>query len=206
MRKLFTAILLVASAPGVLAAGEGQQYFAVCASCHGQNAEGNQAQGAPRLNHLAPVYLSAQLEKFRSGQRGNAGESPAAQAMAGMAKSLPDTAAVHAVADYIATLDSAPSPVTVSGDSALGADYYKQLCGACHGAAAEGNRALHSPRLAGSDDWYLLAQLEAFREGSRGSDQADMSGRQMRAMAATLPGAEALRDVVSYLRSLAEAE
>ena len=77
-------------------------------------------------------------------------------------------------------------------------------CGACHGAAAEGNVALNSPRLAGSDDWYLLAQLQAFRSGQRGSHPEDRTGRQMRAMAGVLPDEQSMRDVVAFIRTLAE--
>ncbi len=182
-----------------------QKLYAICAACHGDKAQGNQAQGAPRLNHLEPVYITAQLEKFRNGQRGGEGASEHARTMAGMAKTLPDQQALLDVAAYISSLDSPPSEPTVTGDIALGGDYYRQLCGACHAAGAVGNKALHSPRLAGSDDWYLEAQLNDFRSGARGANPDDKTGRQMRAMAATLPDEQAVRNVVAYLRSLAEA-
>jgi cytochrome c553 len=145
----------------------------------------------------------AQLEKFRAGLRGGEGATASARQMAPMAASLPDEQALLDVAAYIASLDSAPSPATVSGDVALGGDYFNQFCGACHGPKAEGNVALHSPALAGSDDWYLMAQLKAFRDGSRGAHPEDRSGRQMRAMAAVLPSEQALADVVAFIRSLA---
>jgi len=170
----------------------------------GDRAQGDRAQGAPRLNHLTPVYIVAQLEKFRSGQRGGEGANPQARAMAAMAMSLPDEDALLDAADYIASLDSPVSPATVTGTAQLGGDYYQQLCGACHGAGAVGTKALHSPRLAGSDDWYLEAQMLAFRAGQRGTHPDDRTGRQMRAMASALPDEAAVRDVVAYLRSLAE--
>ena len=53
-----------------------------------------------------------------------------------------------------------PMIVQADWDAEAGKRHY----GTCHGPAAEGNVALHSPRLAGTDDWYLLAQLESFRE------------------------------------------
>jgi len=124
--------------------------------------------------------------------------------MAAMAKTLPDEQAMIDVAEYIAALDSPPSSVTVTGDLELGEDYYRQLCGACHGPGGAGNLALRAPPLAGGDDWYLRAQLLAFRNGARGYDPADRTGRQMRAMAATLPDEQAMNDVVSYLRALGE--
>lgn len=84
----------------------------------------------------------------------------------------------------------------------MGADYYNQFCGACHGAGAVGNLALNSPRLAGGDDWYMQAQLLAFRAGQRGSHPEDTTGKQMRAMAAILPDEQGVRDVVAYLHGL----
>jgi len=84
----------------------------------------------------------------------------------------------------------------------VGAGYYRQFCAACHGPAAEGNPALNSPRLAGADDWYLVAQLEAFRGGARGSHAQDRTGKQMRAMAGVLPDDAAVAAVAAYIRSL----
>ncbi len=189
-----------ALAGGDVEAGKG--HYAACVACHGDSGQGNPALSAPRLNHLAPVYLAAQLEKFRSGIRGGEGATATARQMAPMAATLGDDQAVLDVSAYIASLDSDKPAASVEGDAVLGGDYYNQFCGACHGAGAVGNVALNSPRLAGSPDWYLLAQLQAFRSGERGAHPQDSTGRQMRAMAAILPDDKALRDVVAYLASL----
>ncbi|MFT6276105.1 MAG: cytochrome c oxidase subunit 2 [Halioglobus sp.] len=122
--------------------------------------------------------------------------------MAAMANTLASDQAVMEVAQYISTLADNPKVATVEGDIALGADYFNQMCGACHGPAAEGNPALNSPSLAGADDWYLLGQLTAFREGKRGMHADDRSGRQMRAMASVLPNEKAVNDVVAFIASL----
>ena len=63
----------------------------------------------------------------------------------------------------VALLPLLPLIVQADGDAEAGKWHYG-ACAACHGPAAEGNVALHSPRPAGTDDWYLLAQLESFRE------------------------------------------
>lgn len=196
---LLSLLPMIVLADGNAEAGKG--HFAACAACHGEAAQGNPAQQAPRLNHLRPVYLLAQLRSFRDGLRGGDEGSAAAQ-MAAMAATLPDEQAMLDVATYIVTLSGGPSPASVAGDTGMGADYYNQFCGACHGPAAEGNVALHSPRLAGTDDWYLLAQLESFRDGRRGSHPDDRTGRQMRAMAGVLPDDQAVRDVIAFIRSL----
>lgn len=183
-------------------AAAGKAAYATCVACHGDNAQGNKALNAPRLSHLEPVYIAAQLSKFRSGIRGGSGATPTAMQMAPMAATLADDQAVSDVAAYIATLESPASAATIEGDATMGADYYNQFCGACHGAGAVGNPALNSPRLAGGDDWYMEAQLLAFRSGQRGSNPADTTGKQMRAMAMILPNEQAVKDVVAYLHGL----
>ena len=189
----------------VLAEGDaqkGQGLYATCVACHGANGEGNPALKAPRINHLEPVYIAAQLQKFKSGHRGGEGSSAAAMTMAPMAAVVADEQAGADVAAYVSGLEGGPSEASIEGDKTLGADYYNQFCGACHGAAAEGNLALNSPRLAGTDDWYLSEQIRAFRAGERGAHPDDRTGKQMRAMAMVLPNDQAIADVVAFIRSL----
>jgi cytochrome c553 len=180
----------------------GKAAYSSCAVCHGVGGEGNAALKAPGLTHLGPVYIVSQLGKFRTGLRGGPGAEPQAAQMAAMANTLASDEVVMEVAQYISTLPGNPKAATVDGDIALGADYFNQMCGACHGPAAEGNPALNSPALAGADDWYLLGQLTAFREGKRGMDAGDRSGRQMRAMAGVLPNDQAVNDVVAFIASV----
>ncbi|MFV0276483.1 MAG: c-type cytochrome [Parahaliea sp.] len=197
--------LLVSGGPLLAEAdlARGESLYASCAACHGPDAGGNRVLGAPRLSHLREVELVAQLEKFRNGQRGGEGAGASARQMAPMAAALPDAQALWDVSAYIASRQSPLPTATVSGDARLGGDYYNQFCGACHGATAAGNVALNSPTLAGSDDWYLVDQLRAFRDGTRGALRGDRTGRQMRSMAAVLPSEQALADVVAFIHSRA---
>ncbi len=179
--------------------------YAPCAACHGAAAEGNVALRAPRLNHLRPVYILAQLDKFQHGLRGGKEASVAAQQMAESSELLPTAERLPELAFYISELTSLASSSTLQGgDPVAGGKSFMRLCGACHGANAGGNVALNAPRLAGADDWYLLAQLKAFREGQRGRHREDRSGRQMRNMAAMLRDEEALLDVIAFIRSQEE--
>jgi len=180
----------------------GGELYASCATCHGAQGEGNRSLNAPRLTHLSPVYIVEQLQKFKAGVRGGSDASDSARQMAAMAATLSDDQAMYDIASYIATLAGDVSAVTVEADAEIGAGYYRQFCAACHGPAAEGNPALNSPRLAGADDWYLVAQLEAFRGGVRGSHAQDRTGKQMRAMAGVLPDDAAVAAVAAYIRSL----
>tara|TARA_R100000005_G_scaffold96344_1_gene82578 strand:- start:27456 stop:28085 length:630 start_codon:yes stop_codon:yes gene_type:complete len=181
------------------------ELYAPCAACHGVSAEGDLALRAPRLNHLRPVYILAQLDKFQRGLRGGADATPAAQQMAASTALLPPAERLPDLAIYISELESSVSESTLaSGDAIAGGRTFMRLCGACHGANAGGNVALNAPRLAGADDWYLLDQLHAFREGQRGRHREDRTGRQMRNMAAMLDNEQALQDVIAYIRSQAE--
>lgn len=50
-------------------AAKGQAAYAVCAACHGQKAEGNEALGGPALAGLNDWYLVRQLKNFKEGRR-----------------------------------------------------------------------------------------------------------------------------------------
>jgi cytochrome c553 len=204
LRAVLLAMLALAASLGCAADDpqQGKLIYATCAACHGAGAGGNRALNAPRLNHLQPVYIAAQLQKFRNGTRGGSDDSEHARQMAAIAAGLADEQAMYDVAAYIATLDGSASAASVQADVALGSTYYRQFCAACHGPGAEGNPALNSPTLAGADDWYLAAQLQAFRNGVRGTHPQDRTGKQMRVMAAVLPDDQAVAAVVAYIRSL----
>lgn len=72
--------------------------YQTCAGCHGRQAEGNPAVGAPRLAGQNVVYLLRQLEGFRNGWRGAAlGDTPGRQ-MAAVARAVSEQTSSHAVA------------------------------------------------------------------------------------------------------------
>ncbi|MFT7692271.1 MAG: cytochrome c oxidase subunit 2 [Candidatus Latescibacterota bacterium] len=76
------------------------------------------------------------------------------------------------------------------------------VCVACHGAQAEGNKLLNSPRLAGQEDWYIKSQLFKFKQGIRGADAKDLFGMQMVPMAKILADEKAIDDVIAYIKTL----
>lgn len=203
MRFFLTSLLaLWATVQVAVTAADPAELYQPCAACHGANAEGNVELQAPRLNHLRPVYILAQLDKFQRGLRGGDGATEAAQQMSASVAMLPARALWPDLAQYISQLASGPSAATLPpADPARGARYFKQFCGACHGAAAGGDVAVNAPALAGADDWYLFAQLHAFRDGRRGQHREDRTGRQMRSMAAVLPDEQAMLDVIAFIRS-----
>ena len=90
---------------------------------------------------------------------------------------------------------------TLLGDAKAG-EAKAAVCGACHGAQAQGNYALQAPRLAVQDDWYLKRQLENFRLGVRGAHDGDTYGHQMVLMARSLQNEQSVNDLLAYLNTL----
>ena len=76
------------------------------------------------------------------------------------------------------------------------------ICSTCHGAEAEGNKAMNAPSLAGQEDWYLKRQINNFKDGVRGTHADDTYGMQMRPMAMTLTDEAKVDEVVAYIASL----
>ena len=89
-----------------------------------------------------------------------------------------------------------PAPDVAAGQSAYA------VCAACHGAQGEGNEAVHAPKLAGLNGWYIKRQLGNFKHGLRGANPKDAAGQTMAPMAATLPDDAAVDNVVAYIRTL----
>jgi cytochrome c553 len=85
-------------------ANQGRTAFQVCAACHGANAEGNEALGAPALAGQNDWYLITQLRNFRAGIRGTHRDDSFGAQMATMAGSLTNDQAIINVVSYINTL------------------------------------------------------------------------------------------------------
>ena len=196
------AMLTLVAAP--LAAADvaaGKAAYAVCVACHGANGEGNQALNAPRLAGQEPWYISRQLAAYKAGIRGTApGDVPGMQ-MRPMAMTVATPEQEANLIEYIGTLPADPAPITIEGDAVAGKAAYA-VCVACHGAQAEGLEALGGPRLSGQNDWYLVQQLQNYKNGRRAYDPSDTYGQQMKPMAMILANDKAINDVVAYINTL----
>ena len=182
------------------AAAPMSQDYAFCTVCHGAHGNGNPAINAPKIAGIEPWYLKQQLASFRAGVRGTKPTDEPGMEMQPVGVQL-DDAAIDAVAAYVAKFEPAKPPVTVQGDAKRGRALYA-TCSGCHGSSAEGNSALKAPALAGQTDWYLVRQLERFRNGERGFAADDAPGTTMRAAAGVLPDAGAVKDLVAYINTL----
>jgi len=75
-------------------------------ACHGADAMGNEALGAPPLMHQRDWYMLVQLEKFKTGVRGAHPEDVTGGQMMAMSQTLADTAAMMNVVAYIRALQA----------------------------------------------------------------------------------------------------
>jgi cytochrome c553 len=202
---LFAFLLLVLIGSGVhhgwAASDRGRTLFRLCAACHGNQGEGRLDLAAPAIAGLPEWYVSAQLAKFRDGVRGVHPHDVAGLRMRPMARALPTQDDLAAVAHYVAALPAQPPPPTVAGDIANGERHYL-VCQACHGPDGRGNQPLMAPPLVTTHDWYLLTQLQHFKQGVRGADpMRDAAGAMMAPMATALDE-QAMRDVIAYIQTL----
>jgi len=182
-------------------AQDGKALFATCAACHGADATGNPATGAPALAGQDAKYLERQLANFRSGLRGADPRDTYGQQMRAASAVLPGAAAITAVSSHLSKLRANVLKPSPKADLRNGNNLYHGKCGACHGGRAEGNAALGAPRLSGLDADYIRRQIGDFKSGLRGSDPNDRYGRQMRLMAATLASDRDLDDVIAYMHA-----
>ena len=175
--------------------------LAYCTVCHGAHGNGNPAIRAPKIAGMESWYLRRQLEAFRDGTRGTHPDDAAGQEMQPVGIRLRDEAGIESAIEYVASFKPKTPPITVSGDAARGRNLYS-TCESCHGAKGEGNQALGAPALASRTDWYLVTQLHNYKAGLRGNDPRDITGTQMRAIAATLPDEQSIDDVVAFINTL----
>jgi cytochrome c oxidase subunit 2 len=179
----------------------GKPLFAVCAACHGAQAEGNLAMNAPKLSGQGDWYLKRQLNYFKQGARGAHDKDLYGKQMAPMAATLADDAAVNNVVAYIKTLPDNPAPATLKDNTTNGRNLYA-TCGACHGSDGRGVQAMNAPRLSGMSDWYMVTQLKNFKQGIRGAHPNDKYGPQMASMAAILADDQATNGLVAYINTI----
>lgn len=178
----------------------GQARYAVCTACHGPAGEGIAALNGPKIAGQEAWYMRRQLGYYKSGARGAHPEDIYGQQMAPMVLTLADEQAMEDVVAYIGTFPDRPAEVTVAGDAERGRGHWV-TCGACHGYAGEGIKAMNAPRTAGMSDWYLKRQLENFKAGIRGRHTDDLYGWQMAEMARILKYDSAVDDVIAHINT-----
>ena len=206
---------------------DGEELFKVCSFCHGTQGQGGPALDAPPLAGMEAWYVERQLHNFRNRVRGAHYDDVPGVQMSIVSGMVRNQATIENIAAHIESMEpGAPPELTRQGEVAgtarpfiwrskyadlehpeepnidNGKSIYAETCTVCHGATAQGNEALGSPRLTDLPDWYMERQLQYFRDGLRGADPKDTFGLQMAAFAKTLADKQAIADVVAYIESL----
>lgn len=163
----------------------GQQKAAACMGCHGP--DGNSpalpapAEPWPKLAGQMPEYIAKQLHDFKAGKRKNDQMSPQAQNV--VEADIPDLAAFFAK-QQIGANEAADKNLLASGEKLFlkgkGRPDVVAACVGCHGTKGVGQRdwvnsykiapTVLAPAIGGQHASYVVKQLKAFRDGSRGND------------------------------------
>lgn len=178
-------------------AEEGQQKATPCVACHGVN--GNSANPEwPSLAGQSGAYIVKQLKAFKAGERQNPLMTPMAQPLSD--DDMEDLAAYYSQQTPTG-LEADPSKVAQGQRLYRGGDPLAGIaaCTACHGPSGKGVAAAGYPALQGQHATYVVAQLKAYRAGSRTTDQPQ--NRMMRDVANRLTDAQ-IEAVAQYVQGL----
>ena len=173
----------------------------LCRACHGDKGQGMEALHAPALSHQEDWYLKRQLQNFKKGIRGFHENDVYGKQMSPFIKNLSEDDIVLLVS-YISSFTHEKPVSNIQGNINNGKAVYTKLCVACHGPQGEGILAMNSPKLKGSQDWYLKQQLQNYVNGIRGTHPDDAFGSQMLPIVKQLNGSQDIDDVVTYIMSL----
>lgn len=146
-----------------------------CQACHGADGGGQPAAGFPRLAGLNADYLQHQLDSYADGSRDNSVMKATASAL-----SEPERKAMAAYYSRM-PVPKAAAPAAAAAADPIGETlatrgrWAQQVpgCDQCHGPAGVGVGAGFPP-LAGQSANYLVAQLKAFRSGTRHNDPLEL--------------------------------
>ena len=177
-------------------AEKGQAKAAPCVACHGVN--GNSVNPEwPSLAGQHETYIKRQLAAFKSDQRQNPLMTPMAKPLSD--EDIADLGAFFATQKSTGTLEAEPSKVSLGEKLFRAGDVQKGIaaCAACHGPNGTGNPAAGYAQIKGQHATYTVAQLKAYRSGTRQTDPNQM----MRTVAATLTD-EQIDAVASYIQGL----
>lgn len=199
MKKLILAGLMMLMAGTAIAgdAAAGKSKSAACGGCHGF--DGNSPISMyPKLAGQNEAYIVNQLKAFKAN---TTRQNPI---MMGMAAGVSDADAADIGAYFQAQSVKAAATFDES-KIAAGRELYKggnmqtgiPACQACHGPTGAGMAGIGYPQLGGQYVDYTLAQLKAFKNGSRSNDDKAL----MRSIVAKMSEQDMIA-VANYIASL----
>jgi len=178
MKKLILAswVLFFATSGAALAgdASAGKSKSAACGGCHGF--DGNSPIPTyPKLAGQNEAYITKQVKDFKANNtRQNA-------IMLGMVAALSDEDAAD-IGAYFQAQSLKDAAAFDESKIAAGREIYKggnmqtgiPACQACHGPEGGGTAGIGYPQLGGQYVGYTLAQLTAFKNGTRSNDDKQL--------------------------------
>lgn len=168
-----------------------------CIACHGVDGAAS-LPGSANLGGQNQRYLLRQLELIKSGAR-------TVPLMMGQLNHLGREQLAQLAAHFAAlplATGQAEEATLAQGESIYRAGIAAKgvaACIACHAPSGGGNSPAGYPHISGQPVDYVVAQLTAYREGERTTD--DDYGGMMRDVAANLNDGE-IKAVANYLRGL----
>ena len=182
--------------------GGSQPGAAPCVACHGADAMGLAAAGFPRLAGISADYLSKQLHDFQSGKRISPVMQPLAKALTEADIKSVTTAIAATPAPEVPAINRSVSPKGVGETLALRGAWDRQIpeCVSCHGPGGVGVGSAFPP-LANQSEMYLIAQLNAWRDGTRRNDPNDLMGHIAKALSE-----DEIKAVAQYFASVGHKE
>ncbi len=150
-------------------AERGRTLFARCEFCHRKEGAGRVNGWTPRLAGQHASVLLKQVADIRSGRRANPEMQPLVTAAV-----LP----LAQIADVVAYLQGLPVPAANGKGPGTqlerGQQLYAKDCVACHGAKGEGDAGRFVPAVAAQHHEYLVREVIAIRDGTRGNSDPEM--------------------------------
>lgn len=150
-------------------AARGRSLFARCEVCHRKDGAGRVNGWTPRLAGQHASVLLKQVADIRSGRRANPEMQPLVAA---------PVLTLAQIADVVAYLQALPvSAANGKGPGTQlerGQQLYAKDCMACHGAKGEGDAGRFVPAVAAQHHEYLLREVIAIRDGTRGNSNPEM--------------------------------
>lgn len=137
-----------------------------CSACHLDTGHGNLSLKVPSIAGLPRWYVSDQIRKFRYGQRGGHKDDTTGHLMKASTMNLQERD-IAFLGRFIQNLKPKKVKNTIKGDLHKGKTLYQKSCKSCHEENGNGDKSKRVPPLNVQLDWYLLAQIQKFRNGQR---------------------------------------
>ena len=203
LTKLSVLSVLIGLTATAYAAGDpdaGKAQAAVCSACHGQDGATGLDPSYPNLAGQNEKYFFNQLKMIQADTRMIA--LMAGQLIGKSDQDLADLAAYYASMPAKTSQASGDDEAIAQGERIYRAGIARKgvaACTACHNPSGLGNAQAGFPRISGQPSVYTIAQLTAYRERTRATDEAH--GGMMRGVAEGLTDTE-IASVADYIQGL----